>query len=48
MPVDNKKHKWIDDVSTDLKSRLRYTVNRDNLFRIVTHGLSDSFVQASQ
>ena len=44
MPVDNNEHQRIDDVSTGL----RYTVTRDNGFRIVSHELFACFVQASQ
>ena len=46
MPVDNNEHQRIDDVSND--RILRYTVTRDNGFRIVTHEVFDCFVQASQ
>ena len=51
MPVDNNEHQRIDDVSTDrIFYDIRYTVSRDNGFRIVTHELSliDCCVQASQ
>ena len=41
MPVDNNEHQRIDDVSTD--RILRYTVTRDNGFRIVTHEVFDCF-----
>ena len=48
MPVDNNEHQRIDDVSTDGISYLRYTVTRDNEFRIVAYELFDCFVLASQ
>ena len=51
MPVDNNGHQRIDDVGLSTTRRayiLRYTVSRDNGFRIVTHELIDCCVQSSQ
>ena len=46
MPVDNNEHQRIDDVSTD---RISYSIQSlETMGRIVTHDLSDCFVQASQ
>ena len=46
MPVDNQR---IDDaIFIYWPDILRYTVSRDNGFRIVTHELFDCFDQASQ